>query len=381
MSELSKSCGVCKKTLNEERFSIFENYPSSDICMADKASQICRVNFSNGSQGNYACKPCNTLLTTIYYLEEDVRMKFTTGFTNQISSDLTEIKCSENDFLNDTNKSHDSLAKVMLNELEAGLSKHTSKSADKPNIVKLKYSDLTRKQEKKSRNKEGVKLIKLNIGELNEKWTAKGESKNNSKVKPINIKYVNIIANNSKKELQHNKMIKNELTHFKDNNNDGVFYACETCGRNFTSDRLRKRHVLRRHTIKEIFCDLCEKSFAENWQMKVHISEVHENNTRVNCKECGKSFARQNDLRIHMSSHTGERRYQCKMCDSNFTKQKSLRKHVIENHEPSKNLKCECGKIFPHESLLKSHERYHKKSTCLKCGKIMGEKTFKKHIC
>ena len=56
------------------------------------------------------------------------------------------------------------------------------------------------------------------------------------------------------------------------------------------------------NVIKKRFfkCDLCNKEFAKNHNLKVHIRNVHEGKKLYRCEKCEKNYSQNADLKTHI---------------------------------------------------------------------------------
>lgn len=80
-------------------------------------------------------------------------------------------------------------------------------------------------------------------------------------------------------------------------------FACRTCGKAFTLQRLLNRHM-----------------------------KCHSDTKRYLCTFCGKGFNDTFDLKRHTRTHTGVRPYKCNHCEKSFTQRCSLESHCLKVH-------------------------------------------------
>jgi len=161
-------------------------------------------------------------------------------------------------------------------------------------------------------------------------------------------------------------------------------------------------------------CLLCDKTFAKQHHLNLHIRLVHERLKRkkskpslkvtpsshlVNeqlkpsqsppksrnrkdanycCEICGLQFS----LHSEMSRHKRKihaKSWKCRICDSEFTTKLSLIKHKNSVH-PFKKILCPiCGKQFNFKSLMEQHQRSkhsNLKFPCETCGKEFATKLY-----
>ncbi|XP_058058129.1 zinc finger protein 34-like [Anopheles bellator] len=182
-------------------------------------------------------------------------------------------------------------------------------------------------------------------------------------------------------------------------------HQCESCGERFESERKlgahnmnvhmtaeeqevyvterRKRYERRMGKLKDNRCPYegCDYQAKTYGAMYVHKRSKHI--LRIKCDFCNKYFAFQNQLELHLKLHTGEKPYKCDICGRSFRRPFSYREHM-EQHESDKKYECEtCGKSFGRPRYLQAHRQTHtteKPFACETCGnmyKTKGER--KKH--
>ncbi|XP_008487966.2 zinc finger protein OZF-like [Diaphorina citri] len=193
-------------------------------------------------------------------------------------------------------------------------------------------------------------------------------------------------------------------------------HICEICNRDFYSDAMLKRHLVKhsrmiKETSEEFVetgsitreewykmvlqrvktCPLCKKTYQSAKGMRLHIREVHSKVRPHQCKGCGKYFKSQRHLvqherRVHlgvkkikhsnfecfhcgakfisrthiadhMTSHTGIKNHVCSICQSTYTTARGLKRH-------NKNHLREAG-------VLRADEMYK----CDKCDKLFIEQS------
>ncbi|KAJ3654843.1 hypothetical protein Zmor_014001 [Zophobas morio] len=153
---------------------------------------------------------------------------------------------------------------------------------------------------------------------------------------------------------------------------------------------LPKRHKKRKHHTKvsgdEIFtCEYCVAQFGKNWQLRKHLTRVHNEVRKFVCSYCSKEFKQAYHLKEHITSHTGEKNYTCPICEKKFQRQSSQRRH-IKSHDAPPGHKTKrtpflctiCGKSFPFSNGVQRHMRIHfgiKNFECKLCNRRFTQST------
>ena len=86
-----------------------------------------------------------------------------------------------------------------------------------------------------------------------------------------------------------------------------------------------RKHITIVHGGKKRFqCDICDKKFKRQWDLKQHKTLPH----AFECNGCDKKFAIKIQLKNHiLIVHEGKKPYQCLRCNKKFYKEKFLKRH------------------------------------------------------
>uniref|UniRef100_A0A3P9ICD9 Zgc:66448 n=1 Tax=Oryzias latipes TaxID=8090 RepID=A0A3P9ICD9_ORYLA len=175
---------------------------------------------------------------------------------------------------------------------------------------------------------------------------------------------------------------------------------------------------LKGESAKSHKCPECEKTFRHRSVLELHM-RIHSKDKPYQCKVCGKGFRFSSYLQQHLIIHTGKKPYkcpdcgkdfksfQCESCGRSYSRASALDAHrrcheeklVKSNARGSRDatqsvveakenvlgedcdrlpFRCACGKAFPKEFHLRSHQRLTKKSDKFQCSEC--QKTFSSHV-
>ncbi len=131
------------------------------------------------------------------------------------------------------------------------------------------------------------------------------------------------------------------------------------CTKSALIRHLKNQHSDKKLEAKErIKCDKCDKTYARIDSLRIHVRENHGEHK---CKICGQVFEAIVELNIHCKKHLKTKprprkqsRFQCDSCDKTFAKQSELKLHVKAVHE--KSHQCDqCSRNFDFSYELKAH--------------------------
>ena len=139
--------------------------------------------------------------------------------------------------------------------------------------------------------------------------------------------------------------------------------------------------------LPSIHCDICNKVFSTNGNLKNHILAIHENNRPYHCsfKDCDKSYSNKSRLIVHERTHTGIRPFICQICFKSFNEKGNLKTHLGFHLNKRPFICYECHKSYKTNGHLKDHIEIHhlkiKKYVCSICDCHFGRSsTLKSHM-
>lgn len=111
-------------------------------------------------------------------------------------------------------------------------------------------------------------------------------------------------------------------------------FPCERCGKTFERRYDLRRHVTTVHDkVRAFNCSHCDMSFLQRSHLKEHISSVHEKTFSVTCDVCQLQFTSKSRLmRHHKAVHLRLRPFRCDECDCSYFQRTDLKKHQIAKH-------------------------------------------------
>ncbi len=156
--------------------------------------------------------------------------------------------------------------------------------------------------------------------------------------------------------------------------------TCHVCGKSFYDKRNLRKHVQSVHEkVKKWSCPICAQTFYRKKTCDNHIGAVHNKLTPHSCKFCSKSFFRLESLKAHELSHTNENPFQCPECQQHFSQKHHLDRHIDGVHKKLRPFPCDsCDKAFLTKRDLDRHvDAVHKKikpHKCIECDRSFAAK-------
>ncbi|KAL4230744.1 hypothetical protein ACF0H5_011119 [Mactra antiquata] len=167
-------------------------------------------------------------------------------------------------------------------------------------------------------------------------------------------------------------------------------FPCNLCNYIGKKECHLEYHIIRNHSQKFI-CDICQKQFGYNWDLKRHREQVHAEASYI-CHICSKAYKVKKSFDEHLKSHEEgyvKSVFPCTICDKTFSAKQVLDNHVKFKHlgqkqkEKQKYLCQTCGAEFYHKYSYQSHMNKHAGLTpynCDICGKAFAsEHSVKEH--
>ncbi|XP_052442838.1 GDNF-inducible zinc finger protein 1 isoform X1 [Carassius gibelio] len=160
--------------------------------------------------------------------------------------------------------------------------------------------------------------------------------------------------------------------------NDERLFPCDVCNKTFKrkKDVTRHRRQVHEGGTDRHYCHICGKSLSSKTALTLH-ERTHSGHKPYKCDECGSRFSQSSALKTHQRIHTGEKPFACDLCDARFTQNHMLSYHK-RCHTGEKPFMCEnCGKSFASKEYLKHHNRIHSGSRpykCETCGRAFAQR-------
>ena len=171
-----------------------------------------------------------------------------------------------------------------------------------------------------------------------------------------------------------NKLLKgrdNLKDHIK-NVHETKSFECDVCEKTFP-----KRYILDRHKLthdgaekshdekvcreKKFTCNFCDFRYFSKVELNRHQSRVHFNKLKqILCELCDKTFNSRGGLSTHIDIFHDESIHLCIHCEFKFPSNRALRRHIISNHMFKEKFegKCDlCNMKFENKHRLLYHQR------------------------
>lgn len=156
-------------------------------------------------------------------------------------------------------------------------------------------------------------------------------------------------------------------------------FPCNLCNYVGKKESHLEYHIIRNHSQKFI-CDICQKQFGYNWDLKRHREQVHAEASYI-CHICSKAYKVKKSFDEHLKSHEDgyvKSVFPCPRCEKSFSAKQVLDNHIKIKHlgmkqkEKQKYLCQTCGAEFYHKYSYQSHMNKHAglmPFSCDICGK------------
>ncbi len=136
-------------------------------------------------------------------------------------------------------------------------------------------------------------------------------------------------------------------------------FACDSCGKCFTSRQSVYAHI-QRHIGQKVLCNICGKCFSNRNNLTKHHKTVHLKEKNYQCSTCEKRYDSSYRLRIHQNSHNGIRLFACPLCPQSFITTSALSRHKKTVHKQGELYECNvCFRKFNVAYNMRAHMVTH----------------------
>uniref|UniRef100_A0A7S0BI92 C2H2-type domain-containing protein n=1 Tax=Rhodosorus marinus TaxID=101924 RepID=A0A7S0BI92_9RHOD len=118
------------------------------------------------------------------------------------------------------------------------------------------------------------------------------------------------------------------------NPKDGSSLVCELCSKEFKRKYDLRRHITTVHEkVRKFGCNMCDLRFLQRAHLTEHISCVHERRKSNFCAKCDLTFSSKSRLVRHdRAVHQKLRPYVCGVCNNKYFQRTDLKKHQDAKH-------------------------------------------------
>ena len=130
--------------------------------------------------------------------------------------------------------------------------------------------------------------------------------------------------------LKSETLDKSNSTLNNDNDIHGkeIEFVCESCNKIFKTAKSLRMHKTWKHNT----CEICNETFKNTDSLLKHGNEIHGTKVKYRCESCDKNFKTDKGLFLHERVHKGIR-YKCDFCDKVFTQINPLNSHIENYHK------------------------------------------------
>ncbi len=128
-------------------------------------------------------------------------------------------------------------------------------------------------------------------------------------------------------------------------------YHCSDCDSTFNNAADLAGHVWSTHSKKKVSCKHCLYKMTLGARMQIHVW-IH--TSGMCCKMCGQSYPNSRSLCEHAKLHVTRTTSVCTTCEKSFAMEYSLRIHIKGKH--GDGYRCVCGLSFS-SPVQRAHHR------------------------
>merc|ERR1712062_373637 len=134
-------------------------------------------------------------------------------------------------------------------------------------------------------------------------------------------------------------------------------FKCDECDAVFTQGISFNVHVTKAHgkcTPNKKFCEECKLEYVNVHNCPKEKESGSTQEPSVECPHCCKTFKGTKSLYFHIRKLHSELKFKCSICDKKFATESYLKMHINQTHSP---VFCDiCGNKYSRESGLKRHK-------------------------
>ncbi|KAL3288652.1 hypothetical protein HHI36_003085 [Cryptolaemus montrouzieri] len=154
--------------------------------------------------------------------------------------------------------------------------------------------------------------------------------------KLIHTNVKSFICNICQKGFKNNKQMRNHRAIHK-SKSEKLVHECEVCGRKFSDRRQVKLHMDTVHMkLKPFLCNFCGYKSSSRSSLKIHIRQ-HTGEKPFSCDSCSYTTSDHNSLRRHKWRHTGDKPYKCAYCSYACIQSSTYKVHLKTKHPGQEN--------------------------------------------
>uniref|UniRef100_A0ABD2WPQ6 C2H2-type domain-containing protein n=1 Tax=Trichogramma kaykai TaxID=54128 RepID=A0ABD2WPQ6_9HYME len=136
-------------------------------------------------------------------------------------------------------------------------------------------------------------------------------------------------STSSPNSMQRHNLFKSVTTKNRNRRGaQGLTFPCDLCNKSYANQRNLKRHMLTHTGMLPYTCDMCDKSYSHKYDRYRHTLKCTGKKFIRTCPECNKNFSSFEKMMTHRQIHVIEKPLKCPLCEYATHRKDGLSSHM-----------------------------------------------------